>query len=314
MDPFLPKSMSALQGLDALFVFWQHTIITRYSTVVTIQDEVEYFWKSPRSFIKFLYFLNRYFRIPSIILELTVQNGSDKTITLGPLTAITCALHLHEFLILNFAPVILQVRLYALYGRSKFLSTVVGILCGMEVIAAFLLIGFDLHYGFVNYPKDQSDLPTFIETCSAPIPSYFFALGIPYIIFDFLLFALATFRSLRAYLSLSAKARSGRTLIGIMLRDSIIVFVITFLLNVANILTWEYGPHDLYGVLVYWTPLIPAVFANHMLINLKQAARLETDSDTQTAQTAITFSRRHWSGDRIFEVRRAGLGTDWVLR
>ncbi|KAF8882290.1 hypothetical protein BD779DRAFT_1675060 [Infundibulicybe gibba] len=331
--------MSTLQapGLDALLLFWKHTIVTRYSVAgvialytwdfcITIQDEVEYFWKSSWTFVKFLYLLNRYFRIPTLLLDVyckynlsyechwinihlvVFQSGSEKTIhsmdeMLGiykhkaglgsPLTISTAITSSIGMLIVQ---VILQVRLYALYGRSKFLLVSVGILYSMQAAAVFSLIGFEMYHGYgtmfslVNYPRTPSVLPTFMQTCNvAPVSSVFFAIGIPYVIFDFVLFALATSRSLRDYLSLPANIRGSQTLIGIMLRDSIIVFVITFLLNVANILTWEYEPQDLYAVLAYWTSLIPTVIANHMLINLKKVTHARISSEDPAAHTTVKF-------------------------
>ncbi|KAF8882286.1 hypothetical protein BD779DRAFT_1675055 [Infundibulicybe gibba] len=270
--------MSAPQSpaLDALFVFWQHTLISRYSAVsgiafyawdfcITIQDEIEYFWKSPWSFIKFLYLL-------VVLLPIPV------TWTMANVKA--------ESIFPDSVP-------------NKFLSTVLGVLCGMQVVAAMSLIGLDFRYVYANYPKPLSDLPTLITTCSAPIPPFFFALGIPYIIFDFILFALATSRSFLVHLAIPAETRSSKMLIIIMLRDSILVFVIAFLLSVANILTWEYGPHDLYGLVVFWTPLMPGVFANHMLINLRKIGRLGLGSETSGVMTTVRFGAHDQTGNLV---------------
>ncbi|KAF8879473.1 hypothetical protein BD779DRAFT_1628048 [Infundibulicybe gibba] len=330
--PSAPMSTPQAAELDALFLFWKHTTINRYSVIsalamyiwdfcITIQDEVEYFWKSPWSLIKILYLLNRYFKIPSFVLAVYVvmHNGSEKTMcsVVGIAAAVTSALGL------LIVQAILQVRLYALYRRSdlpclvfiqwltkcitnpdKFVSAVVGVLYGIQVAAVFVLIGFIMNHGIVNYPESQDVLPTFLQSCEvAPVPSYFYALGIPYIIFDLTIFVLAASRSLQDYLSLPAGIRSGKRLIGIMLRDSIIVFVITFLFNVANTLTWEYAPHDLYGVIIYWVPLVPTVVANRMLVNLKESH----SSGALTVQTADDFGRRYKNpGGSSFTVETGG--------
>ncbi|KAF8888998.1 hypothetical protein BD779DRAFT_1469917 [Infundibulicybe gibba] len=272
-------------GLDALFLILQHTLISRYSAVsgvafyawdfcITIQDEVEYFWI-----------------IEPILPNSKCYIGCLLVAQIGSRGALSFLVAITAF----FGLFIVQ---------DKILSTVVGILCVMQAVAAVTLIGLDVHYIYgstyastAKYPQTQ-DIPAFLTGCDTPAPPYFYALGIPYIIFDFILFALATSRSLLDHLAIPAEVRSSKTLISIMLRDSIVVFVITFLLNLANSLNWQYGPYELYGVLVYWSPLIPGVFANHMLINLRKVARSGIESETSGAQMAtMRFDRPTQTGD-----------------
>ncbi|KAF8879113.1 hypothetical protein BD779DRAFT_1162074 [Infundibulicybe gibba] len=92
--PLKPKYRSAVflmesttippDAFNILKTLWSHTIISRYSVVsgatfyaweyfLTLPDEIEYFWYSKWSFIKFLFFLNRYHRIPIMMVNTFFQ-------------------------------------------------------------------------------------------------------------------------------------------------------------------------------------------------------------------------------------------------
>ncbi|KAF8875438.1 hypothetical protein BD779DRAFT_1790186 [Infundibulicybe gibba] len=262
-------------------LLWSHLKSSQYSEVgaltfyvwdyfLTLPDEVEYFWKGKWTLLRFLFLLNRYHRLVITIIYtyLSSMGNPNRDMCLGKvvtgnITGIMAAL---------IPAVILQIRVHALYGQNKRLIYILSILFCIQVAFILILSSLDLNFSVAMSHK----LPTLIEFtpfCNIAVPGYLYLIWIYPIMFDFVLMALAVARAIRYFRDVPKSMRSCGLLIQIFLRDSILVFLISFVLYSANLLMWTLGPHDLYEIVVTWALIIPSVVVNRMLINLRKVPR-----------------------------------------
>ncbi|KAF8888996.1 hypothetical protein BD779DRAFT_1671959 [Infundibulicybe gibba] len=185
-------------------------------------------------------------------------------------------------------------------STDRMIITVVSALCAVQAISVIAMQVVEWKYAKDQLQKAPA-LASSSPVCLIPLPDFFYALAIPYIGFDFVLFALAAVRALACYRELSPAQRSSSSFIAVFLRDSLLAFVVTFVLNLAIILVWQYAPHDLYAIVIYWASTIPAILANRMLINMRKVGRADqkTHSDMHSIATIRFRMSRHEGGQWV---------------
>ncbi|KAF8884174.1 hypothetical protein BD779DRAFT_1674251 [Infundibulicybe gibba] len=305
-------------AFNILKTLWSHTIISRYSLIsgamfyvweyfLTLPDEVEYFWNSKWSLIKFLFFLNRYHRIPIMVLNtfFEVDTGPDRDITnadghscivaaeFGIVSGIFGAL-----VIGVAAPVILQIRLHALYGQNRLLVFALSTLFVLQSATIITMGALDTRFDFAQYKHLAALCPL---RPSAMIPQSqitFMPFGFPKSYLILFWWSLPP-PGLSYAIRRSQGIRSRGTLLSIFLRDSILVFLVNFLIYLTNLLMWQRGPRDLFSIVAFWALVIPSVVVNRMLLNLRKAGRekegmISSSNPDQGVHTVSTF-RAHRS-------------------
>ncbi|KAJ7490133.1 hypothetical protein B0H11DRAFT_2009591 [Mycena galericulata] len=281
---FPPLVMSNPQKLlSELETVVNHTAISHYTIVsslclyvydfiLTFPIEVEYFWGSPWSLVKALFFWNRYFTFPVVVFLTFSEINRHPTANLcfaGQATNIILSI-----ICVGGAQVIMQLRVHALYGQNRTLKIVLSTLFFMALCSELGIISAKLATDHVSIEA----IPFLIdplELCDESVPKFFIGYPIPMMIFDTVLLILVSYK---AYLIQRAdtyaatdKSWTGSRLMRVMFRDSVIYFLCTVGINLFNVLIWALGPYDLFTVGTAWAVTVPSMAASRILFNMRKS-------------------------------------------
>ncbi|KAJ7694874.1 hypothetical protein B0H17DRAFT_1199026 [Mycena rosella] len=287
--------MSDLQALlKELETVLAHTAVSRYAIVsslclyvydfmLTFSAEVEYFWGSPWSFMKGLFFWNRCFIFP-VIAYLTFS-GINRAPT-DSLVAHICGLT---------PAVIMQLRVHALYGQNRALKVVIS---GLFLISVCSELGIAIAKLVMDNVSVQA-IPFLVDPlalCVETISKFLVAYPVPMMIFDTIMLGLVVYKT---YLiqheessTLPTNAGTGARLARIMFRDSVVYFACTVGANLLNVLIWALGPYDLFTVGTAWAVTVPAMAANRILFNMRTAYRRPLAEEDADIGTEFQVARR----------------------
>ncbi|KAJ7062026.1 hypothetical protein C8F01DRAFT_122664 [Mycena amicta] len=282
------------QLIHELEVVIEHTTAARYTIVsslclyvydyfVTLPAEVEHFWGSRRSLVKFMFFWNRYFTFP-VVAYLTFSEINRLPNTSLCLAGQAVGIILSIFCIAG-AQVIMQLRVHALYGHHRRLKITLSCLFAIAVSS-------ELGIAIAKLATDNSTvqpLPFLVDPlslCVGPVPKFLLIYPVPMMIFDSILLILVVYKSYLTQREESARALAtssesqmwiGARLIKIMFRDSVIYFACTVGVNLFNLVMWAAGPFDLFTMGTAWASTVPVMAASRILFNMRKAYNQPVD-------------------------------------
>ncbi|KAJ7431246.1 hypothetical protein B0H11DRAFT_2131577 [Mycena galericulata] len=123
------------------------------------------------------------------------------------------------------AEVILQMRLYALYFLNKKVLALMVVAFLASSASSAVIMGKVLS-GLAARSHPIPSMPTFCYPVATSVPSYFFAFWIPIIAFESLLCGLALYRGFQTFRASGTLFQSGRHLVSILIRDSVLYFLV----------------------------------------------------------------------------------------
>ncbi|KAJ7318579.1 hypothetical protein DFH08DRAFT_892255 [Mycena albidolilacea] len=271
-----------------------------YDFLLTLPTEVEYFWGTPWSFVKAMFFWNRYFIFPVIsyltfseITRLPTLGICFSEEAVGILLAIVC---------IGGAQVIMQIRVHALYGQNRTLKIVLSLLFLVAISGEFgiglaQLLRAKRELGTsASYVQAIPFLRDPLALCTGTIPKFLVFYPVPMMGFDTILLILVVYKAYLIQLDevsiTSDKRWTGTRVMRIMFRDSVIYFACTVGVNLFNLLLWVAGPFDLFTLGTAWAVTVPVMAASHVLFNMRSAyhdppsstLNLEVDTEFQVAQ------------------------------
>ncbi|KAL5507726.1 hypothetical protein ACEPAH_5344 [Sanghuangporus vaninii] len=290
------------------------SVIILYDHLITFSDEVHLIWKSRWSAGKALFLISRYYNVFTVLFNSNILYSST-------ISSRLCKRH-HGFIWLRWQAVsgifvyglteiILMLRLYAMYSSSKriLLALVVGFSSVLVAEIIILVLSTKAQIGPVNAdPSRQLDMATCILTDTWPL-SYLY--WIPFLAFESLLFALALFKGFQSVrdneLELNAagfglgfcrKARgsgAGRAAkaLEVLIRDSILYFVVIFATYLANALAWMIDDGRIGEIPVGLAVALSTVMAQRLLLNIREnfeKRRAGVDANVSTAAASDTFA------------------------
>ncbi|KAJ7214738.1 hypothetical protein B0H12DRAFT_1155134 [Mycena haematopus] len=243
---------------------------------LTFPQEVQYFWGSRWSFVKFLFFLNRYFTMVlvafTVFFDLYSTPDAETCLVWAKFqvfAALFCAF---------IVEVIMQIRLHAMYGHNKRLIFVVSLLCIGELMSMVSL-------SLIKFPTSSSGLaqvpnspnPWTLPFCNNVIPDHFYPYWIAFMIFDMIVFLLVLRKAYIHYQTLPDKSWSNATLMAILVRDSVFYFLCNIVVFLGTTLLWRYGPQGLATVANSWSLVVPSTSAGRLLLNMRHAHKPSLD-------------------------------------
>lgn len=126
-----------------------------FDHMLTLSDEIKYVWKRPKSFVLWLFLAIRYYAIAALIV---VSIGY-----FSPLISGQRCLHWSLFLPLGVTvplsigpSTLLSIRVYAMYGRSKYIIVALGTILSAQLAAG--LWQYTVKGGRVTVAPDATDL------------------------------------------------------------------------------------------------------------------------------------------------------------
>ncbi|KAJ7624812.1 hypothetical protein FB45DRAFT_924267 [Roridomyces roridus] len=257
-----------------------------FDHIITLDQEVDLIWKSSWSMGKILFIINRYYTLTSVIPTIT--------------DSVRLSVRLHFFrwqgwtglIACMIAEVILQMRLYALY----FLDRRVLALMVTMFIASSATSAAIMGTALSRISAVSSPLPGIITFCApSGIPPWFYAFWIPILAFESLMCALALYRGFQTFRASEPAFQSGRHLVAILIRDSVLYFLVMFATYFTNMLIWVSAPMNLIEIPVAFSVALSCCLGNRMIFNVREVNREIKQSKAPSADT-IRHSRQQGRG------------------
>ncbi|KAI3616519.1 hypothetical protein WG66_011600 [Moniliophthora roreri] len=279
--------------------------IILFDHLITLDDEVELIWKSSWSIGKVLFFINRYYTLASVIINnyalfgASVSDSVSATIS-SPHTSSALMFDnysCHRFFYWQgstglfacmIAEIILQMRLYALYFLNRRVLAIMVTTFILTSASAAAIMGVVL-----SGVEAKSKIPFIPTTFCFPsnVPHYFYAFWIPILTFETVLCSLALFRGYQTFRTSGSPFQSGQRLIGVLIRDSVVYFLVMFATYLTNLLVWVWDINYL-EVTVGFSVAMSCVLGNRVIINVRQVNKeMETEKKSRERTNSVKKSK-----------------------
>ncbi|KAJ7611738.1 hypothetical protein FB45DRAFT_1119094 [Roridomyces roridus] len=178
---------------------------------------------------------------------------------------------------------ILSLRLYAMYGRSKRILAFLVLLLAIELTGFIILLELPAP-GLVATNNPSTDL--FICADGDPPHGHWIAyVPVILLITEFIIFLLAVFKAWQQYRS---EIPSGQILPKLM-KESVWFFFAISLVHLGTVTTWMMNILTLDELWTGFSLSIPAVLANRLLISIREQADFTSDTVITTEQPTLEF-------------------------
>jgi len=247
------------------------TIIV-YDHIITLDDEIRLIWKSRWSLGKALFLISRYYNVFIVAFNTAVLFLPSASVQF-------CFAWLRwqavtGVLVYGTTEIILMLRLHAMYGQSKKL---VGLMAPAFVLLllvelVILVMSSLAQEGEVNADPHEI-LPMYVCILQNTWPlSYLYWL--PFLVFETMLFTLALVRGVKSYLDheLRLVFDRGKAMraMEVLLRDSILYFLLIFSAFLVNFLCWVIADGRLGEIPVAFCVSMSSVMSQRLLLNIRK--------------------------------------------
>jgi len=251
--------------------------LASYEYLITFDKELSRIWSRSFSIMTILWAINRYVFLISFaptILFLFIPLSSEQCLSFVKFPGIMQ-------IILNISTgITLSLRTYALYSNNKWiLIFLMPFLLAEVAVEAWAVSGGDR----VPLPKGFSGC---ILTGKESQGNRFVAFWVGQLVVPTLIFVLTIGKGVSLYRYGTSRSRVLR----IMLRDGLMYFLIIFLANVVNVVTYVVAPPDLHAVNAPFSDMITALMICRLILNL----RTDLDEDTHTAMFRTGGTLPNW--------------------
>jgi len=267
--------------------------------------EVERFWKFKRFTWPVLFFyINRYMTILGhmpVMVETFWRSTSPRKLEICQYLR-----SYHQFFILciqAYIAVLLVMRIYALYGRSR------------RVLALYVCIfiaGIVVGAWSVWEGRDDTENAVYIMPVGCPVvilrqkAMRLATAWCMMLIFDTVVFSMTVWKSMKMYRTLSLRLNNSPSILTIMLRDGSLYFGAMMASNIANVLTLSYGTAFTKGVMATLTNIVSSILISRLMFNLRDP-RLASQLTVPDKLTTIAFQ---YGGAPALSVE----DVDWLSR
>ncbi|KAJ7691049.1 hypothetical protein B0H17DRAFT_1063959 [Mycena rosella] len=273
--------LTGLQDIQATrYAQLASSAIIIFDHVITLDEE-----KSSWSMGKVLFVINRYYTLISVVPTLTDSVSLGFFRWQGWTGLIACMI----------AEVILQMRLYALYFLNKkvlalMVATFIVSSASSAVIMGKVLSGITARSLALSLPGKNV-----IFCVPSGVPDYFFAFWVPIIGFESLLCGLALYRGFQTFRASGSPFQSGRHLVAILIRDSVLYFLVMFATYFTNLLVWASAPTNLLEIPIAFSVALSCCLGNRMILNVREVNREIVQSKVQSNDTIRHQSKQQTS-------------------
>ncbi|KAK7039614.1 hypothetical protein R3P38DRAFT_2514914 [Favolaschia claudopus] len=260
--------------------------------VLTFPQEVQYFWGSRWSFVKVLFFLNRYLTMVLVVFTVffdlySTPDADTPECVLYP-GLIWAKFQVFAALFCAFVvEVIMQVRLHAMYGNDKRLIFVVSLLCVGELMSMMSLslakCVKNVFTGLTQIPG----APWTLDFCNNVIPDHFYPYWIAFMLFDAIILVLVVRKAYIHYRKLPDKSWSNASLMTVLIRDSVLYFLCNVVVFLGTTLLWRFGPTSLATIANSWSLVVPSTSAGRLLLNMRSSFKPSSDGISTTGLSVL---------------------------
>jgi len=168
------------------------------------------------------------------------------------------------------AQLILQMRIYALYSLNKKILALMAVCFIASVTVSATIMGMvvtDITAAAFRVT------PTILFCVPSGVSKHFFAFWIPILFFESLLCGLALYKGFETFRSASSAFRSGRHLVDILVRDSVLYFLIMFATYLTCLLIWITARQTLLEIPIGFSVALSCVLGNRVILNVREVNR-----------------------------------------
>ncbi|KAL4244469.1 hypothetical protein ABKN59_008684 [Abortiporus biennis] len=252
-------------------------VILYYDYLLTFSDEVRYMWFQPSLRIPWLFFFNRYFSILADI-GITIANFVPYT-SLESCVRYNTAAEFVLVIVQLLAGIVLLLRTYALYGRSRKILIFI-----LSLTAP--LIGFIIWSVFTEETGISSIINGCIITQTPTSELHLAGAWESLIAYDLLIFITIVVKTYkrRAEFRDEQLGRLGSVFV-LIWRDGAIYFGVMACANVANSLTFYTLPLSLQASLSRFASSVSVTLISRLMINLRKQSVSRFQSENITGET-----------------------------
>jgi len=236
-----------------------------FDHIITFDREVKFVWKSKWSLVKVLFFINRYYTLAWSLFTLYALFSPN-------LTDLFCLRYYQNEAISGLigcmvADGALQIRIYALYGADKRILTLMLTVFTMCAAVSAWIFGkalLGLAVVAVEIPGGRfCNLPT--------IPPHIYVFWVPQVFIGTLLCALALIRAFQSFKSHGSLFYQGQCLIDILIRDSVMYFLVIGLAILGCLIVWVKEKNALVEVPIAFSVALVCSLCSRIILNLREA-------------------------------------------
>ncbi|KLO10211.1 hypothetical protein SCHPADRAFT_530209 [Schizopora paradoxa] len=273
-----------------------------YDYFLTLDDEIKYIWKRPFSLVTFCYFINRYYAMCEFTLQVrtSLWHSMRRCKRYVPLQPFGEGI---PFTI--FPDLVIGLRVYALYGRNRFIGAALATYLAAELgVALWLYLVPSIHPVPLPGPSSVDQIPE-LHLCLAAASTNLSNLQsatfqFMQTIFDSIAFILI--------ISKTAKDAFGPRRTGniqaLIARHGLLYYVVVFSANLTWALMILISPPGLKYSAAVPTIMMACLSVNKMTISLRSFSEREEERRkiADVAGIAHRRRRRSWIGTSNFEV------------
>ncbi|KAK0445797.1 hypothetical protein EV421DRAFT_2034300 [Armillaria borealis] len=261
---------------------------TWWEFAITLDDEISVIWQSKWSWIKFLFFANRYLVLFSQTFDLIGYFLPKPSYNVG-LAWVGYITIIDGTLQVFIADIILIIRLAAIYGRKKRVIVPVVVLYILTVAASSTVLAIQAR----NATGTNQPLPgIYLCTLTSKL-NILYAYWIPISVFEVLIFLLAAFRVITDFNGPKVLSAYGPlSLLAIVVRDSLFYFVVVLITALSNALEYRFASPGKYNVLYGPTSAALSISMSRMILNLRKTGQQEM------VPPSLPLSTLQFQGDR----------------
>ncbi|KII84531.1 hypothetical protein PLICRDRAFT_701710 [Plicaturopsis crispa FD-325 SS-3] len=245
--------------------------------LITLDEEIRYIWSGRWTTGKCLFFFSRYYGLANVIFNnyalfaTTVDDPVSRAFFqwqgwTGLVSVIS-------------AEITLQLRLYALYSLNPhIIVSMVICFVAVSVISAVIMAN-----ALIEFVPVAHLFPG--QTFCVPLnmPRDFYAFWIPILLFESMLCAMAIYRGFSTYQFDRGVYRTGQTIIYVLLRDSLIYFLLIFSIFFMTLLVWYFGASSILEAPVGFAVAMPFVLSNRLILNVRAMSSAIEHGDFNSA-------------------------------
>jgi len=236
-----------------------------YDFILTFQSEVTLIWPSKWNVVKVLFFLTRYLPFIDMSLVLFYQTKTNIDVQTCQMTYFPAG-----WLIvvgITIAEIILMVRTWAIWGRSRRIAIFLGVACASALIPVLVIEHYFLK-SLVFSPYPNPATPGCLLTAGSPVIAVSFIIVI---LFETFVLILTLIKGVQHY-----RVAGNRGFVAVLYRDGILFYIYLFIISLVNLIVIVTAPRELADILAIFQHVLHSCLSARILLNLREARQRET--------------------------------------
>lgn len=250
-------------------------VVLLYDYLLTLTDEVNLIWNAKKGVVSTIFLLNRYC-IP-VVLALDIYesfgNAAASILFCKVWTIVQSYVTIFSYISIH---AIVAWRLYAILRGKAWVAWTLW-------IAGFLNFAISAGITTASLIPTIANLRPFHHACVVSAPRYIWAIWLPSVFFETLLFGLTIVAMIY-----QGQRHSLTSLSLLLYRDGMLYFVAVTFCSLFSLMVWALAGPDLLGLARYFTLAMVNVAGARLVLNLKAYAASRSPDDD------LTWDPPHW--------------------